>query len=269
MNNVLTFIIPVRHQENAANWEVIKSNLTETLKSIKNQDAPGWRAVVVANFGADLPSLPEGVVLKRVDFPPNPVFKIGSAPIEEVYEAVRSDKGRRILAGMLHMEEMGHIMLVDDDDLVSRRLTSFVAANPLANGFFFEEGYVWESGKKFLYHYDGNFSEICGTSHIVRSDLYEIPRSIETAPEKYIRRVLGSHRFVSDDLKQRGTPLSPLPFIGSIYRIGHSENHSRSNGILEKYIFRKKIWEDPVSLLRRVARLKLINNRLSKEYFGD
>ena len=56
----LTFIIPVRHQDNARDWALLKANLTQTAASIASQTHPGWRALVVANEGADLPDLPAG-----------------------------------------------------------------------------------------------------------------------------------------------------------------------------------------------------------------
>ena len=38
MENILTFIIPVRHQDSSSNWEVLKRNLTSTIKSIAAQE---------------------------------------------------------------------------------------------------------------------------------------------------------------------------------------------------------------------------------------
>lgn len=268
MKNVLTFIIPVRHQSNANNWAVIKNNLTDTIKSLENQDSAGWKAIVVANYGAELPDMPIGFEVKRVDFPPNPIFKKGSAPINEIYEAVRIDKGRRVLAGMLHAGEMGHVMIVDDDDFVNRKLTSFISKNSLADGYFVKNGFVWGSGGKWIYNYDGNFSHLCGTSHIIRSDLYNLPSSFEAATESYIKTMLGSHRFIFDELKNNDKTLLPLPFHGAVYRVGHSENHSRSNGMLEQYIFRKQLWKKPVKQIKRLFRLRRIDKTIINDFFG-
>ena len=71
MKNVLTFVIPVRHPNNARNWHQVKQQLSETVLSISRQLDEGWKAVIVANQGADLPSVPEGFEVKRVDFEPN------------------------------------------------------------------------------------------------------------------------------------------------------------------------------------------------------
>ena len=268
MKNIVTFIIPVRHQHNAKNWMIIKDHLTDTIKSISNQDTTGWKAIIVANHGADLPEIPNNFEVVRVDFPPNPIFEKGSAPIEKVYEAVRSDKGRRVLAGMLHAGKMGHVKVVDDDDFVSRKITSFVSMHRESNGFYIQDGYVWEDGGNWLFHYDGNFSKLCGTSHIVRADLYNLPSSISDASESYIQNMLGSHIFIDNYLNNNNSPLSRLPFLGAIYRIGHTENHSRLSGMFYEFFFQKWLWRRPMRQLKRLTRLKRLDNRLLDEYFG-
>ena len=247
LKNILTFIIPVRHPDNAKDWQRVKRTLGETIRSISRQKCDGWKAVIIANHGAELPELPKGFEVKRVDFPPNQLHAKGSAEKEEFYEAFRLDKGRRVLAGMLHAGEMGHVMIVDDDDFVSCRLTSFVAANPRANGWYIFDGYLWSDGGRLLYCYS-DFSIFCGSSHIVRADLYRLPPSFEAADETYIRRMLGSHVFLHGHLDASGTPLERLPFFGAVYRIGHAESHSQSSGILRKYFLYKSLLKHPKEL---------------------
>ncbi len=267
MQNILTFVIPVRHQDNARDWPRLKDNLSQTIKSISNQDSEGWKAVIVANHGADLPGMPAEFSVKRVDFPPNKLHVQGSASVEAFRDAVRSDKGRRILAGMLHAGPMGHVMVVDDDDFISRRLTSFVARHRDENGWYIRDGYIWSNNGRLLYRYS-NFSHLCGTSHIVRSDLYGIPNSLETADDDYFRRALGSHVFIQGDLEAKGTPLQPLPFPGAVYRTGHGESHSRSNSILRQYFIKKSLLGRPAEFLRRLACLKVKSDKMEREFFG-
>jgi hypothetical protein len=267
MNNILTFIIPVRHPDNARNWPRVKKTLGETVRSIARQKSDGWKAVLIANHGAELPELPKGFEVKRVDFPPNPLYEREGVDKEKAYEATRSDKGRRILAGMLHAGDMGHVMIVDDDDFVSCRLTSFVAANPQANGWYFFDGYIWSEGGCLLYRYS-DFSRFCGSSHIIRADLYRLPPSLEAADETYIHRMFGSHVRVHDHLDASGTPLAPLPFFGAVYRTGHAESVSRSKGILTKYFLHKSLLKHPKELCRRLSRLRLKNRRMEEEFFG-
>jgi hypothetical protein len=275
MKNILTFIIPIRHQENAKDWQRVKRVLSETVRSIARQTSEGWKAVIVANHGAELPELPEGFEVKRVDFPPNQFHSRGSAELhsrgsvaeERFHEALRMDRGRRVLAGMLHAGEMGHVMIVDDDDFVSCQLTAFTAANRTANGWYIFDGYIWSDGGRLLYRYS-DFSRFCGSSHVVRADLYGLPPSLEAADETYISRMLGSHIFLQGHLAAAGTPLEKLPFPGAIYRIGHAESHSQHSGIIQRYFRGNNLLKRPKELCRRLSRLRVKNRRLEEEFFG-
>lgn len=262
--NILTFIIPVKHHANAEDWNQVKRHLSETVSSIAAQDRDGWKGVVVANEGADLPDLPKGFEVKRVDFPVNSLYSHDVRT--ERLAAFHLDKGRRALAGMLHAGDMGHVMLVDHDDLVSRRLTSFVAANRAANGWYILDGMLWRDGGRLLYRFK-DFSLLCGTSHIIRADLYNLPTNIESADEGYLRRMLGSHRHLNEDLEGRGTPLSPLPFVGAVYRTGHGESWEGFRGI-GKFFFGEGLLLNPRKLYRRVSRVRLKTGRMEREFFG-
>ena len=267
MKSVLTFIIPVRHQEIAKDWRAIRRQLSDTIRSIANQDAEGWRAVVVANYGADLPDMPRGFEVKRVDFPPNPMPRRETLTEEEIYDVTRIDKGRRVLAGMLHAGEMGHVMIVDSDDFVSRRLTSFVAENAKADGWYFRDGYVWGEGGRTLFLFT-DFSRLCGTSHIIRADLYDLPASLELADEKFVKYMLGSHVFFHDHLVKMGHPLAVLPFAGAVYRTNHADSVIGSGSTLRRYFFRKKMLTSPSMFYDRVRRLRLKTSEIEREFMG-
>lgn len=265
MSSALTFIIPVRHQENARDWRLLKSNLAQTVASIAAQQSDAWNAIIVANHGADLPALPSRFMVKCVDFPPNPLHEQGTADRELFRDAARLDKGRRILAGMLDGGQMGHVMIVDDDDLVHRNLTAFVQENPGKHGWYFSRGFVWKDRAKLLYLHS-NFSNLCGTSHIVRSDLYRIPATMADASDDYVRRMLGSHVMIEGMLKDRGTPLESLPFPGAIYRVGHSGSWSISKGIFRQFFF--PAMRSPLGLLKNTARLRLKTRAIQRDFFG-
>ena len=101
---LVTFVIPVRHQDNASDWSLLKANLVQTIASISNQTNDDWRGVIVANEGADLPDLPERFVVERVAFPPNDMHELGKASREDFYDTFRADKGRRVLMGTICAE---------------------------------------------------------------------------------------------------------------------------------------------------------------------
>jgi hypothetical protein len=265
-NVILTFIIPIRHQANAKDWGALKANLVQTVRSIAGQSDPRWRAFIVANNGADLPPLPAGFSVVRVDFPPNATHEKGSAPLEQVYQAFRMDKGRRVLAGLIAARPQGHVMIVDDDDFVSNRLVAHVARNAGANGWFLRQGYVWSPGDSLVYR-DEDFYHICGTSHIVRADLYGVPARIEDASTDYVQRMLGSHVQIAPALAAGGTPLEPLPFPGAIYRIGHPGAHSKSWGLVGKCLL-PGLMRGPLEFVRRLLRLHRLSPGMRAEFFG-
>ncbi len=264
---LVTFIIPVRHQDNARDWSLLKANLAQTIASISNQTNDDWRGIIVANEGADLPDLPERFSVERVTFPPNNLHEIDKANIEDVYDAFRADKGRRVLKGMLAARDSRFFMIVDDDDFVSARIVQHASENTDANGWTIERGYIWDDGGKLLLGYD-EFNHLCGTSLIVRSDLYGLPERFEDASLDWIKSMLGSHVRIADILAKRGTPLAPLPFRGAVYRVAHAGSHSKAPSLLVKYFLSWEALKRPRRLLRNVGKLRMAAGTAQREFFG-
>ena len=265
--SLLTFIIPVRHQDNARDWSRLKANLAQTVASISAQTHDDWSGIVVANEGADLPDLPERFSSVRVTFPPNDLHEMGKADLEAVYEAFRADKGRRVLAGMLAARDSRFFMIVDDDDFVSSRIAHHVSKNVDANGWAIERGYIWDDGGRLLLGYD-EFNHLCGTSLIIRSDLYGLPERFEDASLDWIKSMLGSHVRIADILAGRGTPLLPLPFRGAVYRVAHGGSHSKAPSLVRKYFLSREAMARPRRMLRHLGRLRLVGDDLKGEFFG-
>jgi hypothetical protein len=268
MNTLITFVIPVRHQSNSKNWGLLKANLTQTIASISAQTNSNWRAVIVANQGADLPAVPERFQIVRVNFTPNEMYEQQGHDKEEFYDAVRLDKGRRILKGMLYVRDTAFYMVVDDDDFVSNSLVSYVSKNQKANGWKISEGYVWGDGGSLLYvHRD--FANFCGTSLIIRSDLFCLPDSFEVASSEYIKTMLGSHIKIVKILTDKGAPLASLPFRGAIYRVGHVGAHSKSPTLIKMYLLNRSIMLSPLRFVRNLLSMRLVSSDIKNKYFGQ
>jgi hypothetical protein len=265
-DGTLTFIVPVRHHASVADWPAVVAVLAVTLRSIAAQTAPNWRAVVVANTETELPALPAGVEAARVDLPYRQLPD-QRVDLEAFYEGIRDDKGRRILAGIKHSRPRGHVMVVDYDDLVSNRLAALVASDPQAPGWFFDTGYLF-SGSSLIYRYPREFYEKCGTSHVVRADLFGLPDDLAGATTTVIRRNLGSHKFIKKDLEAAGSPLAPLPMPGAIYRIGHSGSNSQSSPLLRHLFSPRDAVRHPRRTLRNAAGLRLMGHSIKREFFG-
>jgi hypothetical protein len=262
---LLTFVVPVRHPANALDWTEHMHRFAQTVRSISAQADDRWRAVVVANRGALLPPLPPRFSVERVDFPPNKHFPPRTDP-EEIYDAIRLDKGRRVLAGLLATRPTGHVMVTDDDDLVNRGLVGFVARHAGENGWYVDDGYVWTDGGRFVYRC-AEFSHVCGTSLIVRADLLALPPDAAGASDSYIKHMLGSHVFIEKHLAEAGTPLARLPFRGAVYRIGHRGASSRSSGLRGHFFYGRLLFR-PKTLLERLLRLRPLSPGVRHEFFG-
>jgi glycosyltransferase involved in cell wall biosynthesis len=263
----LTFIIPVRHQENSANWDGLVQNLKQTIRSICAQRNSDWKAIIVANQGAVLPELPKNFDVCFVDFPPNELHMRGSADLEVFREAFRLDKGRRLLAGIKHAADTKYFMFVDDDDFVHCDLTQFVSENMGENGWYINEGLIWEDNSKLLMKRT-EFHLLCGTCYIVRSDLLALKKFERDIEFKYIKRTLGSHINMKGDLDKNRTPLKPLPFRGAVYRVGHADAHSKSKGIIRTFLPKTSILRAPKAFMKFVINFRWLNSKLKRTYFG-
>ena len=268
MNEILSFVIPVAHPDNVRDWPTLRDKLAATVRSIQAQSDPAWKAVIVAQNGVDLPELPAQFVVERVTFPPNPYFQRSRAQMTEYLNAVRIDKGRRLLAGILRLQPRAHIMLVDADDFISNRIVEYVAKYPEANGWVVDQGYGWQDGGRLMY-LSSDFHNHCGTSHIVRADLYRLPEGQQDATDDYVSLMLGSHRYIDEYLREQGTPLAELPFPGAIYRIGQAESHSHSPGVIAKFLYRKTFLKKPWLLVAQARRFRFLDAAVRGEFFGQ
>ena len=263
---MLTFIVPVRHPQNARDWNRVKRVLEQTTTSIAGQSSKEWRGVVVANRGSDLPTLPPQFSVAWVDFSPNPLHDLGPdiAINQDKYEAFRYDKGHRVMAGLLHAPDSNHYMVVDDDDFVSSRLADFVARHPDENGWYIGKGYWWTEGSKWTF-LAPKLHKLCGSTHVMHRDLMKIPSSGEGAPLQHIRW-LGQHGKITEDCVAAGKPLRPLPFAGAVYRVGHVNAHSLSRSIWRTFIIRKDLLRRPHVFIRNSLRLRRLTSSVVGEF---
>lgn len=223
---MLGFVTSVRHPDNSHDYAAVEALLGDTLRSWSRQDSDQWVGVIVANREPSF-ALPAQVRFVEVDFPPPSPVKGPRTGIP----AVLRDKGTKLAVGLGVARSLGvsHVMFADADDFVSRRLASQVASDPDAPGWTVTHGWRYNAERSSVRKHDGDFHLQCGTSHIVRADLYPAPDlpGSPTQEELYdgygdrLERWIGSHMHVHEDL-----PLAPLPFPGALYRVGHGEAHS-------------------------------------------
>ncbi len=218
----LTFAIPVRDPRGVDDWEAVKRLMSVTIASLFNSAGPRPRVVIGASRGTDLPALPPDVEVAEVDLPYRPLPD-GEGPRR--WDAILVDKGLRLAHALAAGRPRGHVMVVDYDDLVSSRLTAWVAANPDAPGWFVDSGYLWDGGPTASVLRTG-FNDLCGTSLVVRADLLRLCEDPDDpARLDWIKTTLGSHK------QWHGVfDLAALGFPGAVYRIGSGANVSGAIG---------------------------------------
>lgn len=264
MTAPLVFIIPVRHPGSVKDWNVLQDYLRQTLASIAAQSSPGWDCVVVANTGAPLPNMPPNCCVTRVDLP-LPNMPDRETQLEAYYDAVRHDKGLRIHAGLYGIADSSHVMVVDFDDFVHRRLAEFVSSHRDGPGWKISQGYVWSGGSWCFAK--SRFHLMCGTSHIIRRDLLGSFVTADGHPDiATIKRRLGSHIFIHHDLAAQGHPLRDLPFAGAVYRVGNPQSTSGSGQLARLMTPPRDLLAHPLRFAHNMLRYRPVNSRLRQDF---
>lgn len=264
MTASLVFVVPVRHPESVRDWSIVQGYLRQTLASIAAQTSYNWECVVVCNKGALLPNMPPNCRVIRVDLP-LPYMPDRETELEAYYDAVRNDKGLRIHAGLHEISENAHVMVVDADDFVHRRLAEFVDARRDDVGWNISQGFVW-SGGSWCFAQSG-FHLMCGTSHIIRRDLLGSFSAADGQTDiAAIKRRLGSHIFIHADLATQGYPLQDLPFAGAVYRVGNPQSVTGSGQLAAVMTPPGDFFEHPRTFVRKLLRYRRVSSTVRQDF---
>lgn len=205
----------------AADWRYHTWLLEKTLDSILAQTHPAFEAVVVCH---DIPDI------RQAAHPQVHILPVDIPVPARTNDDMCLDKVLKISAGVEWALKRGsdYVMFVDADDLVSRRLSAFVAAHHGANGWYFHDGFVHTYGERWV-RVDAPHHLVCGTSAIVRADL------LRSAPSDFCRGAVvntladAGHNLYEKHLAEGGTPIAPLPFPGAVYVL-HPDSTSQVAG---------------------------------------
>ncbi|MDH3377678.1 MAG: glycosyltransferase family 2 protein [Gammaproteobacteria bacterium] len=233
---MLVFITSIRHPRNCNSYDRVVQLLDQTLNSVCAQTSINYHVVVVANKTPDLVDR-KNVHFVEVTFPPPSELEQPNTGMQ----AIRVDRGSKYVVGLIYAKRFmpDYIMFFDADDYISRRIVEFVEQNPTEDGWYFEHGYRYKYGSDKVTLLD-EFNKACGTSHIIRYSLFEIPKELtvgsplssieDKIDSRYLNFTLGSHRFARRQFREIGVTLSALPFPGAVWVLGNGENHSGKKG---------------------------------------
>jgi hypothetical protein len=206
---MLTFILSMRARALAKDWGYHTWLLERTLDSILAQTNSRFDVVVVCH---DIPEVAqanhEAVHMLPVDF----------EPPQRNHHDMCVDKVRKISEGVKWAiaRNSDYVVFMDADDLVSRRLSEFVAAHHGDNGWYFDNGYAYRHGQRWIREHEFHHL-ICGTAAIVRTDLLSFAPSDFCGAENVNTLAAAGHGQYRAVLEAQGAPLGKLPFFGSVY----------------------------------------------------
>lgn len=214
------FIMALKSQRVSNDWELDCQLLDGTLRSIFNQDDPRFQVILVCH---ELPRIAEAFMaderLLVIQAPFEP-----PAGWDEYKSSSMQDKYKKIKLGLIRCAEFAprFVMLMDADDLVSRRVTSHCLSNSEAHGFIVKTGYQYQTGSRWLQVYD-QFAN--GIHPVVNTRHFAFPESLEDYRECVV--LDNGHTAIEKAMNERNTPIEPFPFRASVY-VQHANMHSRA-----------------------------------------
>lgn len=215
---MLVFLIPIKSSKIAKSWIELSKMFERCLGSVCNQTSLEFKVIVVCHERPDINFYHPQVQYIEVNFP------VPGSTLPEKME----DKRKKLAVGLLAARELQptHIMPVDADDCISKKIVSYVDQNPQSNGWYVDTGYEYREGSEKIMVRKETFYKLCGTCNIINYRLFSLPdRVLPNEPLTGHDDFLEGHPLAKIHLAARGTPIEPLPFPGAIYvrdQIGES-----------------------------------------------
>jgi len=202
---MIVFIIPLKSAKVSKSWDRTCSLLERTLKSICGQTCDDFRIIVVCHEKPFLDFITPFVEFIETD----QQILSGGCFIGH------RDMSEKLRIGLERSKQYhpSHVMVVDADDLVSNKIAGFVKKNSEQIGWILNSGYIHEFKNKYLYYLRKDFGQYCGSSVIIKPDLFEC---LFTEEDYYVHKC--------STLPAHGISLNNLPFCGAIYSRVNGEN---------------------------------------------
>ncbi|MEY3867398.1 MAG: hypothetical protein RLZZ338_1289 [Cyanobacteriota bacterium] len=251
---MLVFIIPVKSKEIANSWEILSKLVERCVKSACNQTSSNFRVVVVCNEKPNIQFQHPHVYYVEVDFQV-PIYHETEEERLKGYDYAfyskeialkNADKARKILTGIDFSQQLqpSHIMVVDSDDCISKKLAEYVDQHQDCDGWVFRKGYIYRENSKFIYMNTKTFNQTTGTSLIIK---YALHKLLFENPDWY------NHSFNV----LPGARLQPLPFVGAVYTIENGEN-ILANKQITSQIINTNLMQGIGSLIKKIFKYRLV-----------
>ena len=234
---MLIFVVPLKSAQVANSWRHTCQLFERCVRSICQQESSEFRVVVVCNEEPEIQFTHPYIHYVKVDF---------ARPKEETRLARgMTDRGRKVLRGVVYARQLNptHVMFVDADDCVSKRLTTLVDDAPASNGWFVNSGYKYQEGSQYIYLKRRNFDQMSGTAAILRFDLLDIPEVPEYNRGYGYYKLYIDHQKIRNYMRDKGTPIKPISFPAGVYILGEENIYGSVDKLSFNFINRR--WLSP------------------------
>ncbi len=259
---MLYFIIPLKGKDVSRNWDDTLRLLKETIQSITAQTNRDFRVIVACHDSPNIRVPSDFVDFCTVPFPALTSDVWEKTPERRLFD-MHSDKGRKLIFGLeiARKKKADYVMFVDADDLISNRICETIHRNFGIFGYELYHGYRMDESNPLWLYRRSQFSQECGTSHIIATNHAPFPEKVDynlDLEDYFIRRYV-NHAYVASSMKLLSKPLKRLPFYGAIYKFNTEAIFSQD--------FRNK-----ESLARKLARRffrgEKVTSQKRHEFFG-
>jgi hypothetical protein len=206
------FCIPLKPKTNSNNWNIVISNLKNTLNSIYNSSNQEYHVLIATKDPDDVSQIIDSdkttLLTDDYDFP---------NPHQDKYKKIR------LMGSYIGNKEIDPIycMFLDADDLIHKDLVKFVLSDNNLKGYTVYEGFMLDISKKELRR-KPNFDQICGSCYIGYFFPEEMPESSNDT-KSYFSRFTGHARYKQISSKNGRVP-EKVPFPSVVYFKGHEES---------------------------------------------
>ena len=214
---MLNFIIPLKSRAVSSDWDLVERLCERTIRSVLQQTSDLFRLILVCTDRPEIDLSHPKITVIREDFPiPD------SRP-----ESRMDDKGLKVRRGLVEAGRRGgaHVMMVDADDCVHRRLAEWVQSHDSRQSWASYQGYWYEEGRGIV-RLIKDFDIICGTCFIARLEHDDFPRDMTAPRGSYFDYLVDGFGKATDYLQSRGRTVARLPFPGAIYVKETGENYT-------------------------------------------
>jgi len=230
----LCFITPLRAPEMSDNWQRICELFERTATSVFRQTTPEFRHVVVCH---EPPTL-KRVFDRRLEFITGdfllPARLRGKAGLtRDAWPAMSDDKVNKLVAGLQRARELNadFVMLLDADDLVSRRLVAHVLSHADADGWFVERGWRYQYGRPWVETLDG-FNKVSSSCNVLARRWFNFPGQPECERDADAALILQGHGQAVEAFAALGAVMRPIPFRAVVY----TENGENMSILMHEYL---------------------------------